>query len=112
MVSNAAAPAIDFIYEDDCPNVAAARANLQQALEFAGLPPRWSEHRIGTAGVPERARGFGSPTILVDGRDVGGAEPGAEQCCRLYGNGSGVPSVQSIVAALEGKHGLRGRVPE
>jgi len=102
MVSNASAIAreIDFIYEDECPNVAAARANLEQALDLAGLPPRWVEHRIGTAGVPERAPGFGSPTILVDGRDAGGAEPGAEQCCRVYANGSGVPSVESTVGAL------------
>lgn len=96
-----ACPVVDFIYGDDCPHVDAARANLKEALDRAGLPARWSEHRIGDPRVPTRARGFGSPTILVAGRDVGGSEPGAEHCCRVYANASGVPPVESILAALE-----------
>jgi hypothetical protein len=94
-------PAVDFIYDDDCPNVEAARANLRAALSELSMPPSWSEHRIGDPAVPERARGFGSPTILVDGRDVVGAEPGVERCCRIYATGGGVPSVELIVRALE-----------
>jgi hypothetical protein len=93
-------PVIDFIYDDTCPNVEAARANLREALGQAGLPAAWSEHRIGDPSVPERTRGFGSPTILVDGRDVAGVQPSTEQCCRVYATGGGVPPVELIVRAL------------
>lgn len=93
-------PAVDFIYDDDCPNAEAARANLRTALVEVGLPASWSEHRIGDPAVPERARGYGSPTILVDGRDVAGVEPSAEQCCRVYAGAGGVPPVNLIVRAL------------
>jgi len=97
----AAHPAVDFIYDDDCPNVDAARANLKAACVARGLSASWAEHRIGDPAVPDRARGFGSPTILVDGRDVAGARPEAEHCCRVYSTGGGVPSVELIAAALE-----------
>jgi hypothetical protein len=66
--------------------------------------PRWSEHLGSDPATPAHARGYGSPTILVDGRDVAGVEPGAEPCCRVYsdvdGRLAGVPSVEIIVAAL------------
>lgn len=93
--------AVDFIYDDDCPNAEAARSNLRTALVEVGLPASWSEHRIGDPAVPERARGYGSPTILVDGRDVAGVEPSAEQCCRVYVGAGGVPPVEFIVRALQ-----------
>ena len=48
---------------------------------------------------------YGSPTILIDGRDVAGLAPGDEQpSCRIYDNGAGaldvVPSVERIADAL------------
>ncbi|MCB9558176.1 MAG: thioredoxin family protein [Deltaproteobacteria bacterium] len=100
---------VDFIYDDDCPNVEAARRNLRDALLTCNLPERWTEHRIGDPGVPARARGFGSPTILVDGKDVAGAEASAERCCRVYPTGGGVPSVELICAALERANDSRPR---
>jgi hypothetical protein len=48
-------------------------------------------------------RGCGSPTILVDGRDVAGLAPAAEVCCRVYAgpNGfSGAPGIEQIAEAL------------
>lgn len=92
-------PTVDFIYDADCPNVAAARANLMRALSEAGVSPRWREHRIGDPDVPEAVRGFGSPTVLVNGRDVAGSSPGSEVCCRIYG-GARAPSVETITRAL------------
>jgi len=80
-------------------DVPAARANLLRALARAGVEPRWSEHRIGDPDLPERVRGFGSPTVLVDGRDVAGIEPSSEVCCRIY-DGARAPSVESIARAL------------
>lgn len=98
-------PRIELIYSPDCPNVAAARAQLVKAFAEARLAPQWSEHSTADPGLPAHARGFGSPTILVDGRDVAGAIPGGSaDCCRLYTDETGsrteVPSVSSVVAAL------------
>jgi len=97
-------PNVELIYDRDCPNVAEARVHLLKAFAGLGQTPRWTEHLIGDPDAPEYARGFGSPTILVDTRDVAGAAPAGETCCRLYSNDSGglspVPPVSQITAAL------------
>jgi hypothetical protein len=99
---------IDLVYDLDCPNVAAARANLLEAFARTGVPPSWAEHVIGDAAIPERVRGYGSPTLLIDGRDVAGVEPGSSTCCRVYAgaeSNSGAPSVELIARALVGAVG-------
>jgi mercuric ion transport protein len=97
-------PSIDFIFDSDCPNVAAARAGLIRALSQAGLALTWNEWRIGDPDMPQRTMGFGSPSILIDGIDVAGAAPGDAQSCRVYaqpdGTVSGLPSIEQIVGAL------------
>ena len=70
-----------------------------RAFSRAGLSARWKEHQIGSADAPTSVRGFGSPTILVDGVDVDGLTAGAEDCCRVYENG-GAPSVEVIAEAI------------
>jgi len=99
-------PNVELIYDRDCPNVAEARAHLLKAFAGLGQTPRWTEHLIGDPDAPEYARGFGSPTILVDTRDVAGAAPAGETCCRLYENEEGglsrVPPVFRIAAAIAG----------
>jgi hypothetical protein len=42
---------------------------------LVGAPPRWTEYEAGDPELTPGARGLGSPTILVDGRDVAGACP-------------------------------------
>src|SRR6266436_5968032 len=99
---------VEFIYDPDCPNVAEARAQLLRAFTETGISPRWAEWSRDSAEAPAYARGFGSPTLLVNGHDV------AEQtsahgnaCCRLYADPSGAlrgaPSVEQIVAALQAR---------
>jgi len=92
-------PTVDFVYDKDCPNVKAARASLMRAFSRAGISASWKEHQIGSADAPTRVRGYGSPTILVEGVDVGGLTAGAESCCRVYESG-GAPSVEVIAEAL------------
>lgn len=95
-------PTVELVYDRECPNVAQARANVLRAFVRASITPRWTEHLHDEA--PPHARGFGSPTILVDGLDVAGIAPGAEECCRVYaaegGTLTGVPDVAAIAAAL------------
>lgn len=97
---------VEFIYSRDCPNVASARENLSQALRLEKLPLVWNEWDQASSDSPAYVTGFGSPTVLIDGRDITDAEPANEApCCRLYefpsNARSGVPSVELIRAALK-----------
>lgn len=91
---------VELLYDDDCPNVAAARAALRRAFQEGKTAPEWIESSA-------RTRGFGSPTILVDGVDVAGERSGAAPACRVYadvnGRLSGVPPVEQITTALSGR---------
>lgn len=97
----------ELIYDKACPNVESARAQLRRAFVSAGIAPHWQEWEASAAETPAYARGYGSPTILVDGRDVAGGEPGpeGEGHCRIYAleadGPSGVPAVNDIVRALK-----------
>lgn len=94
---------VDLVYAPDCPNVSLARANLLLAFARAGVRPKWSEHRIGDPEAPEHTRGYGSPSILVDGRDVAGLPPSAEGSCRIYESAAGrihAPTAEQIAGAL------------
>ena len=98
---------IELIYFPGCPNVAAAREALGRAFSALNLPPQWTEFQTDDPALPDHARGYGSPTILVDGRDVfGGEGPGSASSCRLYldelGRPAGSPPLERIVAALAG----------
>jgi len=50
---------------------------------------------------PEDLRGWGSPTILVNGADVTGQPKGNSVSCRVYNTPGGVPDVQCIIDCLE-----------
>lgn len=93
-------PTVDLVYDPSCPNVTIARANLMRAFAAAGIAARWQEHRIGDEDAPLRTRGYGSPTILVDGRDAAGEPAHAEISCRIYAGSGGAPSVDTIARAL------------
>lgn len=95
---------VELIYDKDCPNVAETRHNLLHAFAAVGLPPRWTERETSSPETPSHLRGFGSPTMLVNGRDVAGAEPADASSCRVYEVGSGrrggVPPADMIARAL------------
>jgi|YelNatPaOPRAMG01_1025707.scaffolds.fasta_scaffold95276_2 mercuric ion transport protein len=95
---------VELIYDCDCPAAPQARENLREALLRAGLAPRWVEWERSSPDAPERVRAYGSPTILVDGRDVAGNEAPGAACCRIYepqpGRLAAVPPVELILAAL------------
>ena len=98
-------PSVDLVYDKDCPNIEGARAQLMRAFSQAKVNAKWEEWDSADPKAPSRVQGYGSPTILIAGKDVGGTAPveGAS-CCRLYeheGSGlRGVPSVPDIALAL------------
>jgi mercuric ion transport protein len=103
---------VEFIYDQNCPNVAEARAQVLRAFTETGISPRWVEWSRNSVEAPAYARGFGSPTLLVNGNDVAGQiSVHGNACCRLYADPSGAlrgaPSVEQIVTALQA-HRLAG----
>lgn len=96
---------VELIYDRDCPNVEKTRRHIQDALTQTGLPQTWEEWDRNDASSPIHAKKFGSPTILVDGKDIAGASETEGNNCRVYlgdPNGiKGVPSVEQIVLALK-----------
>lgn len=102
---------VELIYDRECPNAEAARGNLRAAFERLGIRDRWSERESSTRGTPDSLRALGSPTVLVNGRDVAGTTIGNGASCRLYERGdgrrSGAPPPEliekALVAALGGE---------
>lgn len=96
---------VELIYDADCPNVAVTRSLLIEAFTKTGTSARWREWERNTPGTQAHAKKYGSPTILVDGRDVAGINPGAgEASCRVYraqdGSLSRTPTLEMISALL------------
>jgi hypothetical protein len=100
---------VELIYDHDCPNIEQARANLLHAFSEAGGHAEWVEWDRGDPSCPSHVRSYGSPTVLVNEKDVAGTDPSENiACCRLYAdaNGSfnGAPSVEMIATALRNIH--------
>jgi hypothetical protein len=95
---------VELIYERTCPNIEVARTRLLQAFHRVRLPATWCEWEISQPDTPEYAHRYGSPTILVDGRDVSESTDQANgNSCRLYVTSTGyerAPSVKQIAGAL------------
>jgi hypothetical protein len=108
VTNNAVVSRVELVYDRDCPNVAGCRAALRAALTTLGMPAVWKEWERSSPGMAAGYRSFGSPTVLVDARDIHtGAQNGdaAGNSCRVYadevsGELSGFPSVSPIVKAL------------
>lgn len=96
---------VELIYDADCPNAAAARSLLTKAFTRTGVSARWRELERGSPDSPEYARGYGSPTILIDGADVAGSAPDAgNRACRVYADAQGrlsrTPPLEIICSAM------------
>jgi len=84
---------IELIYFDGCPNADEARENLRTVLGAES----WREWDLESDQTPELLRRHGSPTVLVDGRDVtSGEEATGAPACRA----DGAPSPEEIRKAL------------
>ena len=96
---------IELIYDRDCPNVSATRENLRIALQQSGLSVDWQEWDRGSSTCPDYAKNYGSPTILVDGRDIAWDSQADGNHCRMYpkddGGLAGIPSVELVIASFK-----------
>lgn len=96
---------IQLLFFPGCPNADPARAVLRQELNALQLSEAVEEVDVSSPLAPEQLRGWGSPTILVNGRDVGGEPVPAGPSCRLYANAAppswGVPSPELVRGGLQ-----------
>lgn len=102
-----AAPRIDILTFDGCPNAEPARALVARVLEDAGVRADVRESVVESPDEAHRLRFLGSPTIRVNGRDV---EPSADRrsdyvlACRLYrtpAGAGGLPDESWLRDALD-----------
>jgi len=94
---------IDILYVSGCPNLAAARARVHEALQDAGLSTVVEEVEIVTQEDAQRFGMHGSPTILIDGHDPFRLVDEPSLACRLYrttGAVKGAPTVAELVEVL------------
>lgn len=99
-------PMVEFVYDKSCPNIELARENLLRAFARLGLTPKWTEWERNSVESPAHVRDYGSPTILIDGKDTLGIVTGksSSNSCRVYegadGKLVGIPSIELLVSAL------------
>jgi len=96
---------VELVYEKTCPNVDAARAQIRKAFTQIKREPQWQEWEVSDSRAPDYVQVYGSPTILVNGKDVSGLAPGdCKDNCRIYDGDNGrlsvVPPLEKIVSAL------------
>lgn len=95
---------VEVLYFEGCPNHAPAVQLAKEVVSELGVDAKVEEVEIKTPEEAVERRFLGSPSVLVNGVDV---EPGARSrtdfgfAGRMY-NGRGLPSRESIVAALQG----------
>ena len=99
---------VQLLYFVDCPHVDATRRVLRSALEAAGVGDAVvEEFDVEAPSTPPEFRGWGSPTILVNGVDLTGERVPGGLSCRLYSasRSAGVPSQTLIEERLRRAQG-------
>jgi len=91
---------VEILHIAGCPNAVPAREIVEQALTQLGVEADVQTVLVSGEEAPG-SRGFaGSPTVLINGRDV---EPtqATGVACRIYPGGKGVPALEAILRAVE-----------
>jgi len=96
---------VQLVYFEGCPSWRVAFERLRSALDATGNGGTSIELvRVESAMDIGEMSFAGSPTLLVDGRDLfPGSVPVTELTCRLYGTSEGLrgsPTRQALVEAL------------
>jgi len=93
-------PKIQLLVFNGCPLADAARTSLQAALDSLDLTD-FEEIDILDEATPDELKGWGSPTILIDGADVTGITKGEGVGCRVYDTPDRVPTPETIAKIIE-----------
>jgi hypothetical protein len=96
---------IRFLYSEECPSHDEALERLRKILNEEGIQAEVEVLRVETFEDAKRLRYPGSPTILIDGRDIEPiSNPEYAPSCRAYrledGRISPLPSVSMIRNAV------------
>ncbi|HVA63280.1 MAG TPA: hypothetical protein VNF74_06115 [Terriglobales bacterium] len=83
-----------------CPHGETALARVRQALAQLAATAELEEMRMGPGDAAAELGFCGSPTVLVNGRDVEPAPPNQGLACRLYTGGDGAPSLAALSRAM------------
>ena len=98
-------PRVELVFDSTCPNVVQARMAIYFALLGVGAKPVWTEWDRDSDATPAQFRTLASPTVIVDGKDICGAESADADACRIYTDARGclcgAPSAEVIVKALK-----------
>ena len=97
---------VQFLAFEGCPLAEAARRALEQALAECEIED-YEEVDLLHPEVSEEARGWGSPTILINGADVSGRPKGDGIGCRIYHEKERVPSSATIVTRINEERAAR-----
>jgi len=90
---------IEVLYVSNCPNHTVALERLRGILQAESFQKHVKEVLVRDAEMAQTLEFPGSPTIRINGQDV---EPQSEKAaafglmCRLYSDGSGVPSQRKL----------------
>jgi hypothetical protein len=92
---------IEVLYIPSCPNYEPTVERIQAVLESQSLQAEIRSVPVRTEGQAKALSFPGSPTIRVEGNDIEPRQTTAPGlACRLYANGSGVPSEESLRLAI------------
>jgi hypothetical protein len=93
---------IEVLYVPNCPNHTVALERLREILSAASFQKHVNEVLVRDSETAQSLKFPGSPTIRINGQDVEPSEPATfGLMCRLYSDGSGVPSQRKLRAAIE-----------
>jgi len=92
---------IEVLYVPGCPHYEPTMERVKTVLSSESLPDRPCGVAVNTDEDAKSLKFPGSPTVRVNGRDI---EPSATTqiglACRIYANGSGVPTEPMLRAAI------------
>ena len=105
---------VELIYGSQCPHVDMAREMIQAALAEMSAEAIWVEWNCDDPRTPTELRHYGSPTVLVNGRDVSNIDiddtrPDGSSC-RIYPSEDadhpvcGAPSAALIARAIRARN--------
>jgi hypothetical protein len=96
---------IVFLYSEDCPSYEVTLSRLRKVVEEEGINAEITSTKVETDDQAQQLHFAGSPTILIDGRDIDPPiNPKYALTCRAYrledGRVSPIPSIMMMRRAV------------